>query len=501
LMNAFPLCPSFAEFAGFAKRGNLVPVYTEFVADYETPLSVLEKIDDGRRSFLFESAELNDQVGRYSFLGSQPRVYFESRGSEILIEENGCPRRFTTKSDPLEELKRLMGRYRAVLVPGLPPFIGGAVGYLGFDVVRFFEPTVSSPPPDTLNLPDSVFMITDSILVFDHRFRRLKIVTTAILEEENPDLERSYREAEAKIRRLVERLQTPTCSRLMNAAPVPASLEPRSNTSREEFYQMVERAKEYIRAGDIFQMVPSQRFEAPFTGDPVSLYRALRFVNPSPYLFCLRLGERFALVGSSPEVHVRLQGRKVEIRPLAGTRRRGATLEEDQILATELLADPKERAEHLMLVDLARNDVGRICEYGSVTVSDLMTIERYSHVMHIVSHVAGRLQEGRDAYDVMGATFPAGTVSGAPKVRAMQIINELEKAKRAVYSGAIGYFGFDGNLDSCIALRTVVMRDNIAYVQAGGGVVADSSPEGEYQESVNKAMALFRAIERAQALP
>lgn len=497
-MKPHPLYPPFAEFAELAKQGNLVPVYTEFVADYETPLSVLEKIDDGRRSFLFESAELNDVVGRYSILGSQPRVYFESRGAEILIEENGRQARFSTDSDPLTELKRLMGRYRAVPLPNLPPFTGGAVGYIGFDVVRFFEPTVSTPPSDTLQLPDSVFMITDNFLVFDHRFRRLKIVALAMVDGQDP--ETAYREAGARVHRIIGRLQAPTCSRLMNAAPIPASLEAVSNTTRQEFYEMVERAKEHIRAGDIFQIVPSQRFEAPFRGDPLALYRALRFVNPSPYLFCLRLSERFALVGSSPEVHVRLQGRKVEIRPLAGTRRRGATLEEDQRLADELLRDPKECAEHVMLVDLARNDVGRICDYGSVKVTDLMTIERYSHVMHIVSHVAGRLQEGRDAYDVMRATFPAGTVSGAPKVRAMQLINEFEKAKRAVYSGAIGYFGFDGNLDSCIALRTVVLKDGMAYVQAGGGVVADSTPEGEYQESVNKAMALFRAIERAEQL-
>ncbi len=497
-MNAYPLRPTFEEFEILAREGNLIPVYAELVADYETPVSVLEKIDDGRRSFLFESAETNDHVGRFSFLGSQPRVYFESRGTEILIEEGGRQRRFVTDADPLEELKRLMGRYRPVSVPDLTPFAGGAVGYLGFDAVRFFEPAVSPPPPDTLGVPEMVFMITGHFLVFDHRFRRLKVVANAWLD--GRPLREIYREADAAIHQTIGKLQTPTRSRPMNAAAGPAFLQPASNTSREEFHRMVERAKEHIRAGDIFQIVPSQRFEAPFPGDPLALYRALRFVNPSPYLFCLRLGERFALVGSSPEVHVRLQGNRVEIRPLAGTRRRGTDLAEDARLGRELLEDAKERAEHLMLVDLARNDVGRISRFGTVSVTDFMTVERYSHVMHIVSHVAGELQAGKDAYDVMRATFPAGTVSGAPKVRAMQLINELEKAKRGVYAGAIGYFGFDGNLDSCIALRTVVLKDGTAYVQAGGGVVADSTPEGEYQESVNKAMALFRAIERAQQL-
>ena len=497
-MTPIPFFPAQAEFFELAKKGNLIPVYTEFVADYETPIGVFEKIDNGTRSFLLESAEAHDHVGRYSFLGSDPKVYFESRGRTIVIEEGGQERRFETDLDPLEELKALMDRYRFVEIPEIPPFAGGAVGFIGFDVVRFFEPTVSKPPPDQLGVPDSAFMITDTFLVFDHRFRRLKIVANALVEDGNA-LE-AYRLAGAKIRSIIEKLQSPTQTRLMNAAPVGVSLSPSSNTTREEFYEMVKRGKEHIEAGDIFQMVPSQRFEAGFQGDALSLYRALRFINPSPYMFCLRLGKDFALVGSSPEVHVRLRDRTVEIRPLAGTRKRGITADEDQRLATELLADPKERAEHLMLVDLARNDVGRICTFGSVKVTDFMSIERYSHVMHIVSNIEGTLGDGFNAYDVMKATFPAGTVSGAPKVRAMQLINELEKGKRGVYSGAIGYFGFDGNLDSCIALRTVVLKETTAYVQAGGGLVADSTPEGEYQESVNKAMAMFRAIERAQEI-
>jgi anthranilate synthase component 1 len=497
-MTTAPLNPPREAFLKLAEQGKLVPVYTEFVADYETPVGVLEKIDDGRRTFLLESAETNDHVGRYSILGSSPRVYFESRGSKIHIEENGTIREFETDRDPLAELRKLMSRYSFVEYPGLPPFVGGAVGYIGYDVVRFFEPTVTPSPPDQLNVPDSVFIVTDTFLVFDHRFRRLKIFAPAFVDERGPDA--AYEEAGAKIAKIVERLESPTQPRLMNAAQVAPHLSPQSNTSRDEFCDMVRRCQEHIRAGDVFQIVPSQRFQANYDGSPISLYRALRFVNPSPYMFYLRLGENFSLVGSSPEVHVRLRDRKVEIRPLAGTRRRGATPEEDQALAADLLRDPKERAEHLMLVDLARNDVGRICDFGSIKVSDFMTIERYSHVMHIVSNIEGQLKQGRDADDVMRATFPAGTVSGAPKVRAMQLINEFEKGKRGVYSGAVAYFGFDGNLDSCIVLRTIVLKDGVAFAQAGCGVVADSVPESEHQECVNKAMALFRAIERAQAI-
>jgi anthranilate synthase component 1 len=497
-MTSLPLFPSRSEFKKLAETGNLIPIYTEFVADYETPIAVFEKIDNGIRSFLLESAESNDHVGRYSFLGSDPRIYFEARGRQIVIEENGQRSEFECEADPLAELQRLMARFRAVDLPGLPPFRGGAVGYIGYDAVRFFEPTVGEPPPDQLGLPEMVFIVTDTFLVFDHRFRRLKVFANAFVE--GTKIDEAYDVAAQKIRRIVVKLEEPAKPRLMNAAPVAVSLSPRSNTTPAEFHEMVRRAKGHIEAGDIFQMVPSQRFEATFDGNPILLYRALRFINPSPYMFCLRLGERFALVGSSPEVHVRLRGRNVEIRPIAGTRKRGGTSEEDQRLAEELLADPKERAEHLMLVDLARNDVGRISEYGSVRVTEFMTVERYSHVMHIVSNVVGELDQSYSAYDVMRATFPAGTVSGAPKVRAMQLIYDFEKGKRGVYAGAVGYFGFDGQLDSCIALRSVVLKDGMAYVQAGGGVVADSVPELEYQESVNKAMATFRAIERAEQI-
>jgi anthranilate synthase component I len=497
-MTALPLFPARDEFLVLAGKGNLIPVYTEFVADFETPVGAFEKLDDGFRSFLLESAESNDHVGRYSFLGSEPRIYFEARGTHIRIEENGHKREFETSTDPLTELQRLMSAFKPVEVPGLAPFSGGAVGYIGYDAVRFFEPTVGESPPDQLGIPDMVFIVTDTFLVFDHRFRRLKIFANAFVDGKKP--EAVYDEASQKIERIIKKLEVPTRPRLMNAAPVAPSPNPRSNTSRMEFHEMVRSAKRHIEAGDIFQVVPSQRFEVLFKGDPLTLYRALRFVNPSPYMFCLRLGDRFALVGSSPEVHVRLRKQTVEIRPIAGTRKRGATAAEDQRLAEELLADPKERAEHLMLVDLARNDVGRISEFGSVKVTEFMAIERYSHVMHIVSNVVGKLGRNYSAYDVMRATFPAGTVSGAPKVRAMQLIYEFEKSKRGVYAGAVGYFGFDGQLDSCIALRSTVLKDGMAFVQAGGGVVADSDPEFEYQESVNKAMATFRAIDMAEQI-
>jgi anthranilate synthase component 1 len=340
------------------------------------------------------------------------------------------------------------------------------------------------------------FLLADSALLFEHRARRIKILANAFVED-GPD---AYEDARARILGMLDALGRPVALPPVFPAAAFDAPQPVSNTTQEEYFAMVEQAMEFIRAGDVFQMVPAQRFEARFSADALDLYRALRFINPSPYMFCLRCPGGISLVGSSPEVHVRLTDKLVEIRPIAGTRRRGDTPEEDAANAADLLADPKERAEHLMLVDLARNDVGRISTFGSVRVSDFMTIERYSHVMHIVSHVSGELAGGRNAFDVMRATFPAGTVSGSPKIRAMQIINSLEKNKRGVYAGAVGYFGFDGNLDSCIALRTAVLKDGRAYVQAGGGVVADSTPEGEYAESVNKARAAMRALGFAQAM-
>jgi anthranilate synthase component 1 len=488
--------PGRDEFRKLARYGNLIPVYLELVADAETPVSAFSKIDEGGYSFLLESAEHIDHGGRYSFVGSNPRVVFKSRGRRVTVIEGGVTREFETEGDPLAELQRMMARYIPVPVAHLPRFAGGAVGYLGYDMVRFFEPTIGDPPRDDLQLPESVFMVAETLLIFDHHLRRLRVLANALVE--NDDVDGAYDAAVEAIRNVMLQLGKPVCLPPLNVHGQPRPVHPASNTTQEEFHRMVENAHEFIHAGDVFQVVLSQRFETVYTGDPLTLYRCLRFVNPSPYLFCLKFGGEFALVGSSPEVHVRAMNGKVEIRPIAGTRRRGNTPEQDDANATELLEDPKERAEHLMLVDLARNDVGRIADFGSVRVTDFMTIERYSHVMHIVSNVVGQLHPDKNAYDVMRATFPAGTVSGSPKVRAMQIINQLEKSKRGTYAGAVGYFGFDGNSDSCIALRTIALKEGKAYVQAGAGIVADSTPEGEYQETVSKAMGMMRAIERAR---
>jgi anthranilate synthase component 1 len=418
------------------------------------------------------------------------------------VEERGQVRCYTTSTDPLEELRLIMQPYQPAGPPPVPVFHGGAVGYLAYDMVRFFEPTLPPPPKDELGLPDMVFMLTDTVLIFDHRTRRLMLVAN-VHTEEHATLQDAYAWARAQIQTLIEKLSQPLAVKpLQTFAPVKNDQlpPPVSNTTRAEYEAMVRKMKEYIGAGDIFQGVPSQRFETPYCGSTIDLFRALRHVNPSPYMFCLDLPSGFSLVGSSPEVHVKCLDGKIEIRPIAGTRWRGKTKAEDDALAAELLADPKERAEHIMLVDLARNDVGRVAEYGTVKVTDLMIIERYSHVMHIVSNVEGELRADKSAYDVMRATFPAGTVSGSPKVRAMEIINEVEKSKRCAYAGAVGYYSFDGSLDSCIALRTCVVKDGMAYVQAGAGVVADSDPAAEYQETVNKATGMLRAIEWARQL-
>jgi anthranilate synthase component 1 len=501
-MSAPHLQPDFEAFRLLAEKGNLVPVVAELAADYETPLSAFQKIHDGRCAFLLESAELTQHSGRYSLLGSSPRLIFTARGRDIEVEERGKVRRYTTSTDPLEELRLIMAPYQPAESARIPVFHGGAVGYLAYDMVRFFEPTLPPPPKDELGLPDMVFMLTDTVLIFDHRTRRLSLVAN-VHTDEHPTLEAAYDWARTQIEVLIEKLSQPLAVKPMQTfAPVTNEQlpPPVSNTTRAEYEAMVVKMKEYIGAGDIFQGVPSQRFETDYTGTSIDLFRALRHVNPSPYMFCLDLPSGFSLVGSSPEVHVKCLDGRIDIRPIAGTRWRGKTKAEDDALANELLNDPKERAEHIMLVDLARNDVGRVADYGSVRVSDLMIIERYSHVMHIVSNVDGHLHADKNAYDVMRATFPAGTVSGSPEVRAMAIINEVEKSKRCAYAGAVGYFGFDGNLDSCIALRTCVVKDGKAYVQAGAGVVADSDPASEYQETVNKATGMLRAIEWARQL-
>src|SRR5881409_2978720 len=491
------ITPSLDEFLQLAKQGNVIPVSAEFVGDCETPVSAFKKFSCRAYSFLFESTEKNDVSGRFSFVGFDPRIIIKSYGREIQIVRNGVEERFGTATDPLDEIRKLMARYQFVSRPELPRFAGGAVGFLGYEVIHFFEPKVPVADRDDLNLPEMLFMITSSLLIFDHQLRSLKIVVNAFIEDGSP--EAVYARAAESAGVIMRQLARPADLPFILSAE--CELPPaRSNFRCEEFERAVRRAKEYICAGDIFQVVLSQRFESDFVGDPLDFYRCLRFINPSPYMFCLKFGDDFSLVGSSPEMHVRLTGETIEIRPIAGTRARGATAAQDERNAAELLADPKERAEHIMLVDLARNDVGRVADFGTVRVTEMMEIERYSHVMHIVSNVTGRLRRGCTAFDLVKATFPAGTVSGAPKIRAMQIISELEQTKRGCYAGAIGYFGFDGNIDSCIALRCAVLKNCTAYVQAGAGIVADSDPAAEYEETVNKARAMAKALSMAQQM-
>jgi len=475
-----------------------VPVYAQLAADFETPVSAFLKLRDGKNAFLFESAESTDASGRWSIVGSQPRWIFTSRGDEVTIERGGEVETRNREGDVLDEVQRLMSGYKPVTHGDAPPFFGGAVGYVGYDAAQQFEPTISKCPEDDLKLPESIFFLADTLVVFDHKLRRLLVVANAMLDEaSSPD--EAYALAVGRIGSVIGMLDRPLHVSPLNGLVDIKAPAPRSNTTQAEYEEMVLKAKDYIAAGDAFQVVPSQRFEADFEGCNIDLYRALRHINPSPYMFVYETPE-FSLVGSSPEVHVRSVDGRIDIRPIAGTRWRGKTPEEDDALADDLLADEKECAEHVMLIDLARNDVGRISETGTVRVDDQMIVERYSHVMHIVSNVSGRLSPEHSSYDVLRSTFPAGTVSGAPKIRAMQIINSLEKNKRGTYSGAVGYFGWDGNHDSCIALRTCVLKDDKVYIQAGAGVVADSDPTYEYNETVNKAAAMMRAVELAKTL-
>lgn len=475
-----------------------MPVHAQLAADFETPLSAYIKLSDGKNAFLLESAESTDSSGRWSIVGSSPRTIFECRGHTITIAENGKTASHDVKDDVLDELRSLMSRYTPACPDDPPPFYGGAVGFLTYDAVRQFEPSISQTPNDDLGIPEALFVIAGELVVFDHKLRRLFVIANAFIDDHDT-AELAYADAKRRISDLVTQLDQPLHVPPLNGLASISPADATSNTTQAEYESMVAQAKEYIAAGDAFQVVPSQRFETPFSGSPVDLYRALRHVNPSPYMFIIECGD-YALVGSSPEVHVRAINGRIDIRPIAGTRWRGKTPEEDDALAEDLLNDPKERAEHVMLIDLARNDVGRIAENGSVSVDDCMIIERYSHVMHIVSNVSGRLAEDASSYDVLRATFPAGTVSGAPKIRAMQIINSLEKNRRGAYSGAIGYFGWDGSHDSCIALRTCLLKDGKAYVQAGAGVVADSDPTYEYEETQNKAAAILKAISLAKTL-
>jgi anthranilate synthase component 1 len=488
--------PSLEEFKQKAKKGNLIPVYREILADRDTPVSAFQKIDDGRHSFLLESMEGGEKWARYSFLGTRPSVIVTSSGRQAVVIRNGKKEKQTFDGDPLEVIKNVLSEYQAVPDSSLPRFFGGAVGFMGYDIVGFFE-ELPAREKAGLGIPDVFFMITDTLVVFDNITHMIKVVSNAHVKGRSAAA--AYKEATAKINALVRKLKAGGRGQGGRGRGKSKSREHSltSNFTKPQYEQAVLKAKEYIKAGDIFQVVPSQRFETKINVEPYEIYRALRLINPSPYMYFLRCGDT-TVVGASPEVMVRLEDGRIDLRPIAGTRRRGSTEEEDRALAEELLADPKERAEHIMLVDLGRNDVGRVSEAGSVNVSELMVIERYSHVMHIVSNVRGRLSGGKDAYDVIRGCFPAGTVSGAPKIRAMEIIDELEPTRRGPYAGAVGYFGFSGNMDTCITIRTLVIRKGVAYIQAGGGVVADSDPAAEYQETVNKAKAMMRAVEMAE---
>ncbi len=491
--------PDYDRFAKLVDGPRLVPVYRRLMADSLTPVSAFHKLDAGPCACLMESVVGGEKVGRYSFLTADPFMQIELRGPRIkLIGAAGTETAGATEfdsPDPLAELQRRVESFKAIRLPELPPFTGGAIGYAGYDVVRYTE-HLPGAPHDDRNLPDLAFAFYDRMVVFDNINKTIVVVAMARLDRFEPA--EAYRDAKQRIDAMVERL-----SRGTDLPPVdidtggPPKIAYRSNCTQKEFEQAVERCVEYIRAGDIFQVVISQRLEVDVRSTPLDIYRALRIVNPSPFMFYLRTPS-VTLVGSSPEVMVRVVDGQVTVRPLAGTRPRGRTDEEDRRLADELLADPKERAEHVMLVDLGRNDVGRVARFRSVEVTDVMAIERYSHVMHITTNVSGQLAEGKNAFDALRACLPAGTVSGAPKVRAMQIIDEMEQTRRGPYAGAVGYIDYGGNMDTCIALRTIVVQGNKAYVQAGAGIVADSQPAAEYQETLNKARGPLKAIEIAE---
>jgi anthranilate synthase component 1 len=512
--------PTLDEMRAMAGQGNLCPLYAEVLADLETPVSAFLKVARGPSSFLLESVEGGQHIARYSFIGAEPymTLRFEQGVAQAI---QGGYKQSLAYSDPLKVLGSYLESYLPVRLPDLPRFVGGAVGYLSYEAVACFE-RLPVPERRGYNIPLGVWQFVDTLLVFDHLRHKIKILTHVHLD--TSDLEGEYRRGVAKIEELVARLRGPlppetrhtaprrqappatgSADYVANYEPWPAEPAPpvqsavSSNVTPERYGQMVERVKEYIAAGDAFQVVPSQRFSRPVSSDPFTIYRALRTINPSPYMFYLHTPD-CDLVGASPELLVRVEEGVVTTHPIAGTRPRGRDDEHDSALAEELLADEKERAEHLMLVDLGRNDIGRVATAGSVRVPTFMTVEKFSHVMHIVSHVTGRLRPDMTALDALRAVFPAGTVSGAPKIRAMQIIAELEGQQRGIYAGAVGHVGFNGDLDTCIALRTMLVKDGVAYVQAGGGVVADSDPALEFQESCNKAAALLRAIEAAEEL-
>ncbi|HEV8643341.1 MAG TPA: anthranilate synthase component I [Methylomirabilota bacterium] len=495
------MAPTRDEFRALAGQGNLVPVFAELPADLDTPLSAYLRLRPGPYSFLLESVEGGEKWARYSFLGTDPLMILSAKNGQISLQRAGRVERLPD-GNPLQALRGLLRQFQPVSVPGLPRFQGGAVGYLAYDMVRHME-RLPATAHDDLQLPDAVFMFTDTLLVFDNLRHRLLVIANAHIEDrDDTSLDQAYDRAAVRISMTLAKLQRPT------RPPAPFSLAPpgpllalgeegfTSTMDEAAFTEAVRRAKEHIAAGDAYQIVVSRRLDCPLTAEPFAVYRALRTINPSPYLFHLRLG-RTTIVGSSPEVLVRLEGDRVEMRPIAGTSPRGATEAQDKAIAEALLADPKERAEHVMLVDLGRNDVGRVSVLGSVKVTEFMAIERYSHVMHLVSHVVGQLAPGADALDVLPACFPAGTLTGAPKIRAMEIIDGLEPTQRGPYGGAVGYFSYSGNLDSCITIRTIVCHDNRASVQVGAGIVADSDPKTEWLETCSKARGLVLALRMA----
>ncbi len=490
--------PTRDAFLRLAAQGNVIPVYTDLMADFETPVSAYAKLKEAGPSYLLESVEGGERLSRYSFIGCRPRKVFVCGPEKTEIRQPGQPTQVVvTPADPLTLIEAEMKGYKPVTLPGLPRFTGGAVGFVGYEYVTRIEPTVPVAKSDDLKVPLLYFMLSDSLLIFDRAKQTLRLCVNAHLRTGAADAGAAYDAAVKELQQLYAILKEP---REISPAPLidPGQVVvPPGNFTRPQFEKAVEDGKEYIRAGDIIQFVPSQRFTREFKKSPLDLYRALRSVNPSPYMFILEAGD-FSIVGASPEVHVRLTDGRVEIRPIAGTRKRGATTDEDHALEQELLADEKERAEHLMLVDLARNDIGRVCRYGSIHVPEFMVVERYSHVMHIVSQVEGTIDPEKNAYDLMRATFPAGTVSGAPKIRAMQIIAQYEPTQRGFYAGALGYFGYDGNMDTCIMLRTALLKDGQIHIQAGAGIVADSIPASEYQETISKATALLKAVAMAE---
>ena len=485
--------PPIEEFRTLAGNYNIIPVVREVVADTETPVSAFLKIDDGGEAFLLESVEGGEEWGRYSFLGSSPRAIIQAKGGVVEIIEGG--RKTVKEGDPIAVLDEYMSKYRTATVKGAPRFSGGAIGYMGYDMVRYIERLPDTTESD-IDQQELCFLITETMLVFDNVQHKIQVLTNAHVGDDD-DVDEVYRDALEKIDGFVRKIRYGDVpARVENSSKYKLSEEVISNFPKKNFIEAVNSTKEYIRAGDIIQAVISQRFEAPFQGSPFDIYRALRVINPSPYMFFMRLGG-IELAGSSPEILVRVEDDEINVRPIAGTRPRGSDASEDSALQEELLSDPKERAEHIMLVDLGRNDVGRVAKAGTVVVDELMTVEKYSHVMHIVSNVHGTKKKDVDSFDVLRACFPAGTLTGAPKIRAMEIIEEMEPCKRGVYGGSVGYIGFSGNMDVCITIRTVLIKDGRVYVQAGAGIVADSDPEKEYEETVNKAKGILKAVNMA----